>query len=167
MVRNIFFRARSWQRTTKKEPYILLPVQAQIKFCQCLYCDFVVWSEKDRVIERIVPDRELIESALEKATIFFRYGILPEVLGKYYTKLPSTTDNLMTVSNEEEETSGETRVWCYCRKQEYGIMIQCESGSCEIDRFHTDCLKITRIPKGKWVCPECRKKETNGKRKKI
>ena len=45
-------------------------VQAQMKFCQCLYCDFVAWSENDIVIERIVPDTEFIESALEKATIF-------------------------------------------------------------------------------------------------
>ena len=164
--KHFFLELVDGKKQLKRNHTYYYQVQAQMKFCQCLYCDFVVWSEKDIVIERIVPDRELIESALEKATIFFKYGILPEVLGKYYTKLPSTTDNLMTVSNDEEETSGETRVWCYCRKQEYGIMIQCESGSCEIDWFHTDCLKITRIPKGKWVCPECRKKETNGKRKK-
>lgn len=49
-------------------------VQAQMKFCQCLYCDFFVWSEEDIVIERIVPDIEFIESALEKATMFFKYG---------------------------------------------------------------------------------------------
>ena len=59
-----------------------------MKFCQCLYCDFVAWSENDIVIERIVPDTEFIESALEKA----KYGLLPELLGKYYTKLPSTTE---------------------------------------------------------------------------
>lgn len=49
-------------------------VQAEMKFCQCLYCDFFVWSEEDIVIERIVPDIEFIESALEKATMFFKYG---------------------------------------------------------------------------------------------
>ena len=165
--KDLFLDVVDGKQQLKRKHTYYYQVQAQMKFCQCLYCDFVVWSEKDTVIERIVPDMEFIESALEKATKFFRYGILPELLGKYYTKLPSTTENLMTELNDQEETSVPTQVWCYCKKEEDGEMIKCESGRCEIEWFHTECLKITRIPKGKWLCPECRKKITNRKRKRI
>ena len=50
---------------------------------------------------------------------------------------------------------GVSDVWCYCRTGESGQMIQCESGQCEIDWFHTSCLKITVIPRGKWLGPDC------------
>ena len=73
-----------------------------------------------------------------------------------YTRLPSKPDDSVVVVDEQETCAQE--VWCYCQKGECGEMIKRESGHCEIDWFHTDCLKITRIPKGKWLCPECRKK---------
>ena len=134
-------------------------VQAQIKFCEAKYCDIVVWSEKDIIIKRIFPDLEFIESALDKSTLFFKYAILPEVLGKFYTRLPSKIDCSIDAHDKLAQN-----VWCYCHKGEYGEMIQCESGHCEIDWFHIDCLRITKIPRGKWLCPECRKK-TDGDRK--
>jgi len=31
----------------------------------------------------------------------------------------------------------------------YGEMIMCESGECEINWFHTDCLRITTTPNDK------------------
>ncbi len=39
-------------------------------------------------------------------------------------------------------------------------MIMCESGECEIEWFHIDCLRITTIPKDKWRCPDCKKSLT-------
>ena len=41
-------------------------------------------------------------------------------------------------------------------------MIGCDNELCKIEWFHTDCLRIEKIPKGKWFCPEC----TKGKRAK-
>ena len=140
-------------------------VQAQIKFCKGLYCDFVVLTENDIIIQRILPDPEFIDAMLEKSTNFFMYAILPELLGKYYTTLPSKIDNSIVVVDKQADTSTQ-EVWCYCRKGEYGEMIKCESGHCEIDWFHTKCLKIICIPKGKWLCPDCKKKAAiNRKRK--
>ena len=88
-------------------------VQAQIKFCESLYCDFVVWLGKDIIIQRILPDPQFIESALEKSTNFFKYAILPELLGKYYTTLPSKAYNSVTVVDKH----GGQELWCYCRKE--------------------------------------------------
>ena len=100
---------------------------------------------------------------MKKSTEFFKYAILPELLGKCYTKLPSTTDSV--VVEQEEETSAQ-EVWYYCQKEEYGEMIQCEIGHCEIDWFHSDCLKISCIPKGKLLCPDCWKKAAANRKRK-
>lgn len=146
----------------------------QIKFSESSYCDFVVWREQELIVQRIFPDTEFIEQALTLATKFFKYAILPELLGKYYSRLPTLpADEAETPSpalhedqNQESSASQGNNVfqdhsqdiWCYCRTEESGEMIQCESGECNIEWFHTACLRITSIPKGKWMCPDCRKK---------
>ena len=86
-------------------------VQAQIKFCKGLYCDFVVLTENDIIIQRILPDPEFIDAMLEKSTNFFMYAILPELLGKYYTTLPSKIDNSIVVVDKQADTSTQ-EVWC-------------------------------------------------------
>ena len=37
-------------------------------------------------------------------------------------------------------------------------MIGCDNSKCPIEWFHLSCLHITQLPKGKWYCPECRRK---------
>lgn len=60
-------------------------VQAQIFITKRDYCDFVVWTLKDMTVERIFPDRTFWDKAVEKATLFFNVGILPELVAKHYT----------------------------------------------------------------------------------
>ena len=71
----------------------------------------------------------------------------------------STSAELSADSDLEQE---EVPVWCFCRCEEDGEMIGCDNELCKIEWFHTDCLRIEKIPKGKWFCPEC----TKGKRTK-
>ena len=40
-----------------------------------------MWTENDLIIERLLPDDEFMKFAIEKATEFFKYSILPELLG--------------------------------------------------------------------------------------
>ena len=47
--------------------------------------DFVAWQEKELIVERTAIDDVLLAVALESATMFFIYGILPEILGKWYS----------------------------------------------------------------------------------
>ena len=70
----------------KKSHAYYYQVQAQMKFCNALYCDFVMWSENEMIIERIIPADAFMEHATEKATEFFKHAILPELLGKYYSR---------------------------------------------------------------------------------
>lgn len=128
----------------------------------------MVWREKELVVERILIDNEFLSVALEKATNFFVYGVLPELLGKWYSKLPhyviqssGDTDSESPEAAASQENSPE--VWCFCRAEESGQMIACDNEQCKIIWFHTSCLRIEKIPKGKWLCPDCHSK---GKKRK-
>ena len=48
--------------------------------------DFIVWRENELVVERIHIEKAFLSDALEKATSFLTYDVLPEILGKWYTK---------------------------------------------------------------------------------
>ena len=51
-------------------------------------------------------------------------------------------------------------LWCYCRKPDDSSedMIACDYPSCPIEWFHKSYLRLRPFPKGKWYCPDCRKK---------
>ena len=63
-------------------------VQAQLKFCDASYFDFIVWREGELLAQRIFPDDMFMASALEKCEQFVKVAVLPELLGKWYSKEP-------------------------------------------------------------------------------
>ena len=147
-----------------------------MKLCEMDYCDFVVWRPGELVVLRIFPDKGFIDSGIDKATTFYKFEVLPELIGKWYTKAPMfrsdlasatapTTSNVMedssmvaaiTTSNTTEDDGKEK--WCYCQTEEYGTMIGCDNEKCFISWYHIDCLNLQNIPSGKWYCPDCREK---------
>ena len=142
-------------------------VQLQMKLCHVLYCDFVIWLKDELTVLRINLDENFVAKAIRNATIFYKYGVLPELVGKWYTKTASmstqsTMDSeqvqLQVVLNEESPKSN-NRKWCYCNEDESGDMIACDNDQCVIQWFHLTCLRISKehIPTGKWYCPDCRK----------
>ena len=127
--------------------------------CTCTACThtqhFIVWSEKELFIERVYLDNEFITDAMDKATAFLKVAVLPELVGKWYSKVPmQCTSDAVSHSSHTEEAK---ELWCFCRQEESGEMIACDNNDCPIIWFHTSCLKIQHIPKGKWYCPQCRK----------
>ncbi len=60
-------------------------IQLQMKLCKVQYGDFVVWGKTELVILRINLD-DFISEAMRKAALFFKYGVLPELIGKWYTR---------------------------------------------------------------------------------
>lgn len=60
-----------------------------------------------------------------------------------------------------EAREGES-VYCYCRcpYDEVSEMIACDAVGCTIEWFHFECVGIMVPPKGKWYCPECRKRNS-------
>uniref|UniRef100_A0A3B1ITU5 YqaJ viral recombinase domain-containing protein n=1 Tax=Astyanax mexicanus TaxID=7994 RepID=A0A3B1ITU5_ASTMX len=65
-------------------------VQTQIFVTGSKYCDFVVWSQKDCVVVRILPNMAFWTTLLAKAQNFFFKVSLPELVACYYTRAAST-----------------------------------------------------------------------------
>ena len=80
-------------------------VQAQIKICKANFCDFVVWNENDLFI---MPEDDFIESAFTKAITFFKLGILPELLGNWYSNVPVRTQTSHNSSNDGSNSATES-----------------------------------------------------------
>jgi len=135
-----------------------------LNVCDVKYGDFVVWTENGIATERIEIDREFYETEAEKVEHVFIYGILPEIIGKWYTrKHIADADGIVKCTAPLEDSStfvteeDPERSWCYCGQPSYGQMIMCEHKNCTIQWFHFDCLRIRCPPKKKWYCPSCRK----------
>ncbi|KAJ8679418.1 hypothetical protein QAD02_015205 [Eretmocerus hayati] len=48
--------------------------------------------------------------------------------------------------------------YCQCPYDEVSEMIACDGDDCRIEWFHFECVGITVPPKGKWYCPDCRRR---------
>lgn len=55
----------------KRDHQYFYQIQMQMKFCGALYCDFVVWTKSNTVIERSIPDPQFIDSKLDIIKDFF------------------------------------------------------------------------------------------------
>jgi hypothetical protein len=124
-------------------------VQTQLGVCGMERAFFVVWTEKDLYIEEVLFDEKKWSEICEKALHIFQVAILPELVGKFFTR---TTDH--TVSTEDSSSQA---VFCYCQDIEYGQMVACENSQCRFEWFHFGCVGLKTEPKGVWYCPDCRK----------
>ncbi|XP_071557974.1 uncharacterized protein Mesr4 [Temnothorax nylanderi] len=68
--------------------------------------------------------------------------------------------NPMTPAVGASITERPGKIYCYCRcpYDEVSEMIACDGEDCRIEWFHFECVGIMVPPKGKWYCPDCRKK---------
>ena len=141
------------------------------------YIDFVIWTEKGLYIERIFPDEDFWRQNVPKAKEFFFRGILPELIGRWFSRptpttqgtqldpesplVPEASQSTTTVSESANGSSNDSpplRI-CYCREGEHGQMVGCDNEDCPYQWFHLDCLKLKAFPKSKtWYCPECQKR---------
>ena len=118
-----------------------MQVQCQLFCTQRSYCDFVLWTEKDVHIERIYPDETFWLETVSRVKHFFITSILPELIGKFYSRTsesvsvpqtPSPSGPSCSVSLSDPgpsssvpsiETDGDsTKTYCYCQGPEYGEM---------------------------------------------
>ncbi len=84
-------------------------------------------------------------------------GILSSVPSTSDFPLDETAGILSSVPSTSDFPLDETALYCYCKKPDDGLqMIACDNQACAIEWFHTSCLKIKSVPKGKWYCPTCR-----------
>ena len=68
-------------------------VQTQLFVCDVTYCDFVVCTfsdQDDLYVERLSKNLTFWSECVPKAELFFRFCLLPELLGKWYTRRGNT-----------------------------------------------------------------------------
>ena len=130
------------------------------------FIDFVIWTEKALFIERIFPDKDFCYQNVSKAKEFFLRGILPELIGRWFSRPTPTPQRTMSPENPAAHEAGEGSssdrppvTICYCRGGEHGQMVGCDNDDCPYQWFHLGCLKLKAFPKSKtWYCPECQKR---------
>ena len=94
-------------------------VHTQLFACCASYADFVIAtfgeSQVKFVTKRILRDEELISEFLQKAKLFFKLCILPELLGKWYTRSSVMPAEMSTVGADGRY------IYCYCKEDKGGI----------------------------------------------
>ena len=96
-----------------------MQVQAQLLCTQARYCDFVVYTGESIHIERIESDPNFLEDNVEKAKCFFETAVLPKLLGKWYSRLPVTTQSTTqssAQSSDPDPAADSCEKYCYCQK---------------------------------------------------
>ena len=95
---------------------------------------------------------------ISKQPLSIIYGVLPEIIGKWYSRKPIAGNDGIVVypadsgSSDESDEEDYEKLWCFCGQPSYGRMILCDNDCCPIQWFHCDCLRIRGKPKGKWFC---------------
>ena len=69
----------------KNHPYYY-QIQLQMFVCKTSYADFVVWTEKECIVERVTIDQPFLQSHCDSSKTFFVYGVLPEIIEKFYLR---------------------------------------------------------------------------------
>ena len=86
--------------------------QLQLLVSERSYCDFVAWAPSGDIhIERLTADYQFLELRLKKAEKFFQTAIIPELLGKWYSRESSLCIPCIESIADDEEDSDK---WCYC-----------------------------------------------------
>ena len=112
--------------------HITTQVQLQMKVCQADYCDFVVWRPTEIAVIGIIPNKTFIDSAIDQATKFYKFGVLPELIGKWYSKIStfsSSDSSLQIATNISNETVSTTN------DEEHGTMIGCDNENVQLAGF--------------------------------
>ena len=129
-------------------------VQCQLLVSNVKSCDFVVWTSKDFFSQRIVVDPPFCLELTQLCRNFFKKCILPELVGKIFSKPFQPQPSSSTIVNQPEQL-----VICTCRaiyNEETDDVIGCDNGNCPYVWFHFKCARIKRIPDGQWFCKHCK-----------
>ena len=134
---------------------------ADVSYCDFVVCTFPIGqSSPDIYIERIFPNDNLWSRCVVKSSAFFQNSILPELLGRLFTRPALISASSSTPSNSNLETQlqmtdSPENLYCYCREPEADeVMIGCNNQDCLIEWFHVKCLNLTDIPQSKWYRPD-------------
>ena len=87
--------------------------------------------------------------------LFFKLCVLPELIGKYFSK---PFDSLPAAASSSNASV------CTCQGTGDGELVECANAACKMN-YHLKCLKLKTKPKHKWHCPVCRRQRSAAKKK--
>ena len=108
-------RSSNGELMLKKEHPYYYQCQLQMVATARPYCDFVVWRPEDCHIERVFHDRDFIAEKLKKGEELFWLGIVPELLGKWFTRDNSKLSVISQAALDEDDEDDDG-TWCYCKE---------------------------------------------------
>ena len=115
-----------------------------------MHCDFVVCGIDSHLnahltTDRIYPNPIHSDAVIKKLEAFWRICILPEILGRWFTRRCDAPLSIASASGI-----------CFCRGQPSGHVVSCSNVDCPYAKFHTACLSLSEVPMLKtWYCPHC------------
>ena len=134
--------------TIKEDHQYYYQLQQQLFTTGKKYNDFVVCSIKENiesVCQTVTPNQDHWDTVLPKLTNFWRFCVLPEILGRWYTQKRDIALKLFDAGAVS-----------FCRNETGEAVVHCSNTACPISSFHLSCLKLTEVPK-KWMSPLCHK----------
>ena len=140
-------------------------VQCQLLVSDVKSCDFVVWTSKDFFSQRIIVDPPFCQEMTLLCSNFFKKCILPELVGKMFSKPSQPQPSSCTTVNNNQP---EQLIICTCRtvyNEETDDVIGCDNENCLYVWFHFKCARIKNIPKGQWYCKYCKGNMANDSKK--
>ena len=106
-------------------------IQLQMFLSSTTYGGFIVWAPAAFHVERIVVDNDFVRTATERVNHFYLVGLMPELLGKWYTQQRPTLRQGDDTGDQDDEQ------YCFCKRDDVeGDMIECGNGTCIIQWFH-------------------------------
>lgn len=123
-------------------------VQCQLNVSKHNICDFVIWTKENLYIESIAKNSNFWQNCVKQINEFYVQGVLPELLARWYSNHPLTSEKSVDLSN----------VVCVCRRtlSHDDAVVVCSNESCLIKRYHLSCLRLKNMPKKMWLCYDCR-----------
>jgi len=98
-----------------------------VNFVDFAVCTFQLNS--NYLYERIEINHALMADYIKKATQFFKVAILPELLGRWFTRS-------LVILNSCELSEYNC---CYCKEEYGGEMVCCDSGICQYGLYGFTC----------------------------
>ena len=76
-----------------------------MKVCAVYYCYSVVWSPSELAIIKIDYNDSFVEAAVGKALQFFKFGVLPELAGRWYSspRVVKSTSEQSEISRSDDD----------------------------------------------------------------
>ena len=148
-------------------------VQAQLSICKVQYCDFICWTTQGIFIERIFQDENYLSERIPALKNFFCNYILPEILTQKLLEIEPEKRDVSLAEPKPSDVSPDgglepntsnvnsecKKIYCLCRKGEFGRMVGCDNPKCEFEWFHYACVGVKRKPVGAWYCPNCKRRK--------